>query len=63
MFRPIYRLLDWIDPNKLDWTELSTNPKIIYYKFLEENLDKINWRILSSNPHAIHILEKHLDKV
>ena len=52
----MYKLLDWIDINKIDWNNLSLNPNAIY--LLEENIDKINWRWLSLNPNAIHILEK-----
>jgi hypothetical protein len=26
-------------------------------------IDKLDWSYLSSNPNAIHLLEKHLEKV
>jgi hypothetical protein len=57
--KPLYKLLDWIDINELDWDGLfglSCNPNAIH--LLEANPDKINWNILSRNPNAIHLLEK-----
>ena len=59
--QPIYKLLDWIDENKLDWARLSLNFNAI--KLLEENQDKINWDFLSFNKNAIHLLEQNLDKI
>ena len=35
MNRPVYKLLDWIDENKLDWQLLSGNKKAI--ELLKEN--------------------------
>jgi hypothetical protein len=61
MFTPIYKLRDWIDPDKLDYYFLSRNSNAI--KILEKNLDKINWAYLSENPAAIHILEKNINKI
>ena len=26
---PLYKLLDWIDPTKIDWNYLSSNPNTI----------------------------------
>ena len=43
-----YKLLDWIDINKLDWKYLSENPNAIH--LLEQNPNKINWFQLSKNP-------------
>ena len=54
-------LLDWIDVNKLDWSNLCYNQRAI--KLLQKNLDKVNWKILSQNPRAISILENNLDKI
>ena len=57
----MYKLLDWIDINKINWDYLSENPNSI--NLLEKNIDKINWIHLSSNPNAIHLLEKNIDKI
>ena len=56
-----YKLLDWVDLNKLDWERLSLNENAIH--LLEQNPDKINWDILSINPNAIHLLEQNQDKI
>jgi len=56
-----YVLLDWIDIDKLNWSELSKNPNAIH--LLEKNQDKIDWINLSCNPNAIHLLEKNQDKI
>ena len=44
-------LLDWIDKDKLNWTQLSSNPNAI--DLLKENPLKIDWRRLSKNPSII----------
>jgi len=49
-------LLDWINPNKIDWYTLSYNSSAMH--LLEQNPDKICWWALSENPSAIHLLEK-----
>ena len=54
----IYKLLDWIDINKLKWDMLSLNPNAIY--LLEQNQDKINWTILSRNPSIFTYTYKEL---
>jgi hypothetical protein len=62
-----YKLLDWIDKDKLDKLILYCNPNAITY--IKENLEKdylnkIIWYSLSSgNPNAIDIIEKNLDKI
>jgi hypothetical protein len=56
----MYKLLNWIDKDKIYWDWLSLNPNAIYY--LEQNPDKINWNWLSKNPNAIHYLEQNQDK-
>ena len=43
-----YKLLPWIDINKLNWQMLSENPNAIH--LLEQNPDKIYWPWLSKNP-------------
>ncbi len=51
--KPIWKLRNWIDLEKLDWSELSKNPKAI--KVLEKNQDKINWQQLSENPSIFEL--------
>ena len=57
----IYKLLDCLDVNKLNWYSLSQNPNAIY--LLEQNQDKINWDYLSLNKNAIHLLKQNQDKI
>ena len=59
--KPIYKLRDWIDKDKLNYQILSGNPNAI--DFLIENPNKINWFILSGNPNALKILSQNLDKI
>ena len=59
--KPIWKLRDWIDIDKLEWCLLSSNPNAI--NLLEENPDKIDWSNLSSNPNAIKLLEENPDKI
>ena len=59
--KPLYKLLDWIDINNLNWAYLSTNPNAI--PLLEKNPDKIYWDRLSTNPNAIHLLEENPNKI
>jgi hypothetical protein len=62
IYKPEYKLLDWIDKNKLtNKILLSGNIKAI--NLLEEYPEKINWDLLSFNPNAIKILEKNPDKI
>jgi hypothetical protein len=56
-----YKLLGWINPIKLNWYSLSSNPNAIL--LLEQNKDKIDWRNLSLNPNAISLLEQNQDKI
>ena len=56
-----YKLRNWIDQDKLDWSNLSSNLHAI--QLLEKNPDKIDWNMLSDNSNAMHLLEKNLDKV
>lgn len=57
------QLHDWIDVNKLDKEELSSNPSAIYY--LLSHSEHINWKGLSRNPHpvAIKLLKENLSNV
>ena len=61
MNKPVWKLKDWIDVEKLDWDILSGNKNAI--KLLERNEDKIDWYNLSVNPNAIHLLQKNPDKI
>jgi len=56
-----YKLLEWINPDNIEWWYLSSNPEAI--DLLEANQDKIDWRELSMNPVAIHLLEANQDKI
>jgi hypothetical protein len=56
----MYKLLDWIDINKLNWDFLSTNPNAI--DLLEKNIDKINWSNISLNINAIYLLNQKKNK-
>ena len=56
-----YKLLDWVDIDKIDLSRLSFNPNAI--RLLEQKPDKINWVSLSQNPNAIHLLEQNQDKI
>ena len=52
------KLKDFVQYDKINWRQLSTNPNAIH--ILEQNPDKIRWDMLSKNPNAIHILEKNM---
>ena len=55
------KLLDWIDPKKLDWVTLSMNPEAI--DLLKANPEKISWTKLSQNPAAIDLLKANPEKI
>ena len=61
----IYKLKDFIDPNKLNFKFLLINPLAI--DFIQERFEKVlssfQWSQLSKNPNAIPILEKHTEKI
>ena len=50
---PQVKLHSWINPDKIIWWCLSTNPNAI--PLLEKNQDKINWNILYLNPSIFEI--------
>lgn len=54
-------LRDWVEPNKLNWSNLSTNPNAI--DLLKQHIYKIDWSRISYNPNAMPIIEKHFNKV
>jgi hypothetical protein len=60
---PLYKLLDWIDTNKLDWVNLSKNSNPNVISFLEKNPHKIDWKCLCENLNAIPLLEANQDKI
>jgi hypothetical protein len=62
--RPIWKLRDWIDKEKLDRDNLSRN-KIDNNEIIElihENPEDINWFYLSYNKNAIKLLEKQQEE-
>ena len=61
MNKPIYKLLDWIDINKLDLEFLSKNQNAI--GFLKQNPDLINWYYLSGNKNADELLLSNKNKI
>ena len=44
----MFKLKDWIDKDKIYWSQLSLNPSAL--TLLEKNQDKIDWTQLSANP-------------
>jgi hypothetical protein len=54
----MYKFLDWIDIDKIDWRQLSSNisDKSIY--ILEKNINKIHWLSFSQNINAQECIEK-----
>jgi hypothetical protein len=60
-FKPVYKLCDWVDKNKLFIRELSNNPKSIDY--FKQNTELITWKDLSANENAMEILENNFDKI
>ena len=60
--KPIWKLKDWVDADKLDWYYLSSNPNAVDY--LLANPDKMDWKQFSTNPNSINYLlcnEKDID--
>ena len=57
----MYKLVDWINKDNLDYKELSLNLNAI--SFLEQNPLKIDWSSLSQNPNAIELLLLNQDKI
>lgn len=45
-----YKLKDWIDKSKLDWSNLTLND--LAFSLLDENKDKIDIWLLGSNPNS-----------
>jgi hypothetical protein len=59
----MFKLKDWIDQDKINWSHLSANPSARALTLLEKNQDKIDWWKLSENPSALTLLEKNQDKI
>jgi hypothetical protein len=62
VYKPKYKLLDWIDPDKLILVNISKNINAIDY--LLENPDKIDWNVLikNNNFEATKLLMKNKHK-
>ncbi len=56
-----YCLLDWIDPDKLNWFIFSINSSAI--PLLIANPEKIDWVNLSKNSAAISLLAVNKEKI
>jgi hypothetical protein len=69
-------LVDWINIDKLNWEQLSSNPNAIYLLEIRNEFenclsikaynnlrDKICWDNLSLNPNAIELLTNNKDKL
>ena len=63
LLQTMYKLKDWIDQDKINWTWFSLNPAAL--TLLENNQKKINWSQLSANPsaRAIALLEKNQNEI
>ena len=59
----MFKIKDWIEKDKIIWSQLSGNPSARAISLLENNQDKIVWPMLSLNPSAITLLEKNQDKI
>jgi hypothetical protein len=56
----MYKLLDWIDINKINWNSLSENPNAIH--ILKKNINIIYWNFLSLNPSIFNYDYDYLKK-
>ena len=61
MNKPVYKILNWIDKNKLNWQLLSSNKNAI--ELLKANQYNIYRSKLSKNPNAIELLKANQDKI
>lgn len=59
------RLLEWVDPDKLDWYYLAS--KEYAYDYIKEHrlptFGELEWAVLSSAPHAVEILRENIAHV
>lgn len=70
--KPIHKLRDWIDPDKLEWSALCHNPNAVplFETHWEKIISKANWDLdwnetgttfqLFVNPDIVPLLEKKL---
>ena len=61
--RETYKLRNWIDIDRINWSFLSRNEHPYAIDLLQQNPEKIDWEHLSTNPQAIHLLEQNPDKI
>lgn len=60
-FKPKYKLLDWIDKEKLEWNTLSLNPNAI--EMFEGNEEKLIWHRVVKLENAISFIKKNLNRL
>jgi hypothetical protein len=57
------KLLDWIDPNKIDWYSIQSNRSVYLDRFLQDNIeehgDKYNWSSLCANPNTMELVNNN----
>ena len=61
IIKPVYKLCNWVDENKLVANQLSRNLRSIQY--LKENMKFIRWKDLSSNENAIELLQENSENI
>ncbi len=57
MNNPVYKILEWINIDNIEWDVLSENKNAI--ELLKQNKNRINWNNLSHNINAIELLKKN----
>lgn len=57
-FKPMYKLLDWVPEDKLDFKILCTRPDAL--RIIEKSQKKKCYLSLFSNPSAISMIEKKI---
>lgn len=56
LFIMLYKLRDWVYPEKLSWFNLGSNPLAIDY--IEKQNDHLYWGNIWINPNAVHLFSK-----
>jgi hypothetical protein len=56
---PVYKLLSWINPESIQWSDIWLNPNNPLFFSKTQNEYK-NWRFLARNPSAINIVKNKL---
>lgn len=59
--KPVYKLCNWVDENKLSANQLNGNPFSIDY--LKKNKKLIRWKYLSTNENAIELLQENPENI